>query len=50
MKEKKVAVITLNYNQIEYTVDCVKSLLKSDYPNFEIILVDNGSSEENFKI
>ena len=46
----KVAVITLNYNQIEYTVDCVKSLLKSDYPNFEIILVDNGSSEENFEI
>lgn len=49
-QKPKVAVITLNYNQIEYTVDCVKSLLKSDYPNFEIILVDNGSSEENFKI
>ena len=27
----KVAVITLNYNQIEYTIECVKSLLKSDY-------------------
>lgn len=49
-KQPKVAVITLNYNQIDYTVGCVKSLLKSDYSNFEIILIDNGSSEENFKI
>ena len=49
LNKPKVVVITLNYNQVHYTVECVKSLLKSDYPNFEIILVDNGSFEENFK-
>ncbi|PQJ21101.1 glycosyltransferase [Tenacibaculum sp. SG-28] len=48
-QKPKVAIITLNYNQIDYTVDCVKSILNSDYSNFEIVLVDNGSSEENFK-
>lgn len=47
--EPKVAVITLNYNQIDYTVDCVKSLLESNYSNYQIVLVDNGSTEENFE-
>ncbi len=45
----KVVVITLNYNQIDYTVDCVNSLLESDYPNYKIMLVDNGSTEENYQ-
>ena len=46
--ELKVVVVTLNYNQNEYTLDCINSLLKSDYPNFEIALVDNGSTTESF--
>lgn len=46
--QPKVVVVTLNYNQVSYTVDCVNSLLKSDYKNYEILLVDNGSTEENY--
>lgn len=49
MKDNKVGVITLNFNQNGYTIDCVKSILKSEYSNFGIILIDNGSSIENFK-
>ncbi len=49
MKGNKVGVITLNFNQNGYTIDCVKSILKSEYSNFEVILVENGSSVENFK-
>lgn len=49
MIDPKVSIITLNYNQNQYTIDCVNSVLKSDYSNFEIILVDNGSTLENFK-
>ena len=45
----KIIAITLNYNQIEYTKHCITSLIKSDYDNFEIFLVDNGSTEENYK-
>lgn len=44
---KKVAVITINYNQPEMTAECVRSILNSDYPEFQIFLVDNGSSEDN---
>lgn len=45
---KKVCVILLNYNQNRYTIDCVKSLLNSDYPNFMVLLIDNGSTAENY--
>ena len=44
----KVVVITINYNQTEYTNECIKSLFNSDYKSFEIILVDNGSELVNF--
>lgn len=50
MLKKKVTVITLNYNQTDYTYNCVKSILESNYSNFELILVDNGSSPKNFKL
>ena len=43
-----VTIITLNYNQIEFTLKCVESILQSRYDNFKLILIDNGSSEENY--
>ena len=45
---EKVVVIMLNYNQNDYTLKCVDSVLESEYENFEILLIDNGSSKENF--
>jgi len=48
VQSKKVIVITLNYNQNDYTLKCIDSLLNSDYDNFRILLIDNGSSEENY--
>ncbi len=43
----KVIVITINYNQTKFTLDCIDSLLKSDYPNFQILLIDNVANQEN---
>lgn len=37
----KVLIITINYQQKKFTLDCIESLLKSDYPNFQILLIDN---------
>lgn len=45
--EDLVVVILVNYNQNEYTLKCVESLLDSDYNNFKIVLVDNGSTQKN---
>jgi GT2 family glycosyltransferase len=39
----KVAVILLNWNSFDHSSNCIQSLQLCDYPNFEIILVDNGS-------
>ena len=42
-KTPKFSVIVLNYNGNKVLRPCIESVLKSDYPNFEIILVDNHS-------
>ena len=40
-----VSIIILNYNAGDLLLDCVDSIKKSHYDNFEIILVDNNSSD-----
>lgn|GEM_PF-4850188 len=40
-----VSIIVLNYNGKQHLKTCLESLLETNYPNFEIILVDNGSSD-----
>ena len=39
----KVSIIILNWNSYEVTSDCLASLEKIDFPNREVVLVDNGS-------
>lgn len=46
-KHGNVVIITLNYNQNQFTLECVRSLLESQYGNFKILLIDNGSTSEN---
>ena len=40
-----VAIILVNYNGFKDTVECVESIRKIDYPNYRIVVVDNGSDE-----
>ena len=47
-EDKFVVIITLNYNQSKMTMDCVDSILKSTYNNYKLIVVDNGSNEEEY--
>lgn len=42
---KKAAVVILNYRVKKETLVCVKSVQKSDYPNIQIIVVDNNSQD-----
>ena len=40
---KKIAIIILNWNGKQDTLDCLHSIKKSTYTNYEIIVADNGS-------
>ena len=40
---KKIAILILNHKQDELTLECLDSLKKVNYDNFEIILVNNES-------
>jgi GT2 family glycosyltransferase len=39
----KVYIILLNYNGWKDTIECLESVLKNDYENYQIIVVDNDS-------
>lgn len=43
----KVCVIVLNWNTWQVTCDCLHSLKRVEYPNLEIVLVDNGSANDS---
>ena len=44
MPHSKVTIIILNCNGKEYTIECLESLKHITDPNYEILLVDNGST------
>ncbi|MCG2825362.1 MAG: glycosyltransferase family 2 protein [Thermoplasmatales archaeon] len=50
MKYPKVSVIILNFNGVKDTIECIESLKKITYPNYEIIVVDNKSAGDDVNI
>ena len=44
-----VSVIILNYNAGKLLFDCFESIVKTDYDNFEIIIVDNASEDKSHR-
>jgi GT2 family glycosyltransferase len=44
----KVSIVLLNLNGYQDTRDCLASLQQVQYPNFDAIVVDNGSSDDSF--
>lgn len=46
-REPRVTIVILNWNSFDVTLDCLLSLRKIDYCNFEILLVDNGSVDSS---
>lgn len=45
----KVSIIILNWNGWEDTIECLESVYQIDYPNYDVILVDNGSQDLSVK-
>lgn len=46
----RVFIIILNWNGWRDTIECLESLKKIDYPNYKIVVVDNGSEDDSAQI
>ena len=44
------AVIIVNWNGAHYLRPCLDSLRRQTHPNFEIIVVDNGSTDDSVEM
>lgn len=45
-----ISIIVASYNYEDYIEETLKSLFKQTYKNFEIIIVDDGSSDNSVKV
>ena len=45
----KVSIIVLNWNNWMDTIECLESLFRIDYASYDVIVVDNGSTNESVK-
>lgn len=41
----EVAVVICTYNKCEYVMNCIESVFKSNYKDFDLIVVDNASTD-----
>ena len=46
-KKTLISIIVPVYNTEKYIECCLDSIMKQDYPNFEVILVNDGSTDES---
>jgi len=45
----KVYIIILNYNGWQDTIECLETVLRNDYPNYQVIVVDNNSPNNSME-
>lgn len=50
MKYPNISIVILNWNGINDTIECLESLRNIDYDNYNVIVVDNGSKENEAEI
>jgi len=46
----QVSVIVVTYNNESIIHSCIYSILKNNYPSYELIIVDNGSADKTVEI
>ena len=49
MKKGLVSILIVNWNQQEFLDDCFKSIFYQTYKNYEVIVLDNASSDSSLE-
>ena len=50
MSRPLVSIITPTYNQADYVSDCISSVLAQSYDNWELLIVDDGSTDNTIEL
>ena len=45
-----ISIVVPIYNVEDYLIDCLESILKQTYQNFEVVMVDDGSTDNSGSI
>lgn len=49
-KEQRIVIITPTYNAEKYIANCIRSVLQQDYENYQMIVIDDCSTDETYHI
>ena len=49
MNYPRVSIIILNWNGWKDTIECLESLYRINYPNYDVIVVDNASQDDSIE-
>jgi len=47
--KSSVDIIVLNHNTWRHTIECLESVMRSDYPSFRVIISDNHSTDDSLE-
>ena len=50
MKNELITIIVPVYNVENYLIKCIESLINQTYTNLEILLINDGSTDNSLKI
>jgi GT2 family glycosyltransferase len=50
MDDPKVSIVILNWNSGKDTIECLESLYQINYPDYDVIVVDNNSGDNSVRM
>ena len=50
INNNKASILVVNFNNAKYLDTCIRSILKQNYKNKEIIIIDDNSSDNSIEV